>query len=306
MSNRKVDSRRAFTLVELLVVIAIIAMLVSILLPAVNAAREAARRTQCINNLKQLGLAINTYAGAHDNLFPFGVESQGQPALFAYLLPFIEEQALWDSLDVYKRTNQRRSNDTARYTVVPTYLCPSFGPGLYDNNRLPNYQIGAVSTYQGNGGAFNGSALPQTKNSEFGEIPNNGTFGYGFRRSVNDMRDGLSKTIAFGEFVHADYTESSGFAVPPGNVRSWIFGTNQGAASYAFKVIEFTPNTLVDRIGDGVPFNHLPMGSRHVGVTNFVFADGAVTTVADGIDFDVYQAAATVAGGEALGDLSDQ
>ena len=122
--------RMAFTLVELLVVIAIIAMLVTLLLPAVQAARAAARRTQCKNNLKQIGLAIHNYHAAvgaqpkyHDTADPFSWGLPG-PTWTMSILPFLEEQALYDAFDFTVRIRDPR-NAQAVQQIVPSYICPS-------------------------------------------------------------------------------------------------------------------------------------------------------------------------------------
>src|SRR5690606_11590425 len=90
--------KTGFTLVELLVVIAIIGILVALLLPAVQAARAAARRTQCANGLKQMGIALQNYAATYNGTFPYGTYGNGQPGMFANLLPFMEQQAIYDEI----------------------------------------------------------------------------------------------------------------------------------------------------------------------------------------------------------------
>ncbi len=116
------------------------------------------------------------------------------------------------------------------------------------------------------------------------------------------MTDGLSRTLAIGEFVHHDVIEGSNVMIHPGNVRPWILGANTSYGSYAFKVAEFVPNTRIDRVADGVPFNHLPMGSFHSGVTQFVLADGAVLSLSNDFGLKAYRAMATVNGEEVVAD----
>ena len=115
-----------FTLVELLVVIAIIAMLVTLLLPAVQAARAAARRTQCANNLKQQGIAMHSYASAKSDVFPPGSPGNLLHGLFTYMLPYLEEGAIYEQVDL-QSTNQHNPNEAqnpARYQVIEPYVCP--------------------------------------------------------------------------------------------------------------------------------------------------------------------------------------
>ena len=290
---------RAFTLVELLVVIAIIAMLVTILLPAVQSARAAARITQCKNNLKQVGLGLNNYASAHEE-FPIGTDGIGQPGLFGHLLPFIEQQTVYEQMQVPAPWNEMQP---VRWLEIPTYVCPDWGFRTVYRGELiqPTYQSfkeGAISTYQGVAGVVR-------RGQEFdigthGPIPRNGFFTWGKPRKLRHVTDGLSKTYAITEFVQIDFVEGSSHAFPPGNVRPWILGSNPQTAIYSAKVLELPPNLKVDRVADGVPFNHLPMGSFHASGINMVRGDGSVEFINNDVNFDLYQAMATVNGEEAI------
>ncbi|NOY40456.1 MAG: DUF1559 domain-containing protein [Planctomycetes bacterium] len=287
-----------FTLVELLVVIAIIGVLVALLLPAVQAARDAARRVQCSNKLKQLGLALQNYESAH-KLFPPGSIGGGQHGLFSLILPYLEEGAIYGQIDLKGVT----FDDPQRYTVISTYICPSYP---FESATLPGslpfpWLEGAYTTYQGVGGALNGTEQSSLA-SGAGDLPDNGMFRWARPRRPSDITDGLSNTLAIGEFVHRD-CPSNGCEEPPGNVRPWILGGTGEAdshpGSYASKVAEHPPNSNVLR-ADGVGFNHLPMGSYHNGLTQFVLADGSVRPINDDIQFDVYQALATINGEEVV------
>src|SRR5437870_8330196 len=127
--------RMAFTLIEFLVVIAIVAILIGLLVPAVQKVREAAARTQCVNNLKQIGLAIHNYESTYKKLPSPGeglvpstlAKDYDVHSFFTYMLPFIEQQAAFNMMNLNFAYNDNRApgNQTAAKTVVPTYLCPS-------------------------------------------------------------------------------------------------------------------------------------------------------------------------------------
>ena len=133
-------------------------------------------------------------------------------------------------------------------------------------------------------------------------MPQNGIFAWGEFHKFRDVRDGLSNTLAFCEFVQLDRpVNGSTFAVPPGNVRPWILGgtSSDGTyGSYAFKILEHPPNSHLNRTGDGVPFNHLEMGSHHPGGMVVAFGDGSVSFMEENIERNTYKALGTAAGGE--------
>jgi prepilin-type N-terminal cleavage/methylation domain-containing protein len=323
-----------FTLVELLVVIAIIGVLVALLLPAVQAAREAARRSQCTNNLHQMGIAVNNYIAAKGELppgygrpenLPNGVNFVKQ-GLFANILPFLEGGAAYNQVDFeyYKKSGVLPYDDPARDVVVPAYLCPAW-PDVSVITGAPagyEYQNGAIATYTGVAGAsVAGATLIST---QFGPLPDNGVFAMkevpgsgggggpfgggggtkkvGHTRQLKEITDGLSNTVMIGEFVHRDCCFGQFKEDPPGNVRPWYLAGYQDGP-YAMKVLEHAPNVCVVRnpancITTAIHFNHLPMGSFHPGITQFVAVDGSVRTIADDVEMDVYRALATVNGGE--------
>ena len=284
-----------FTLVELLVVIAIIGILVALLLPAVQAARESARRMQCTNHLKQMGLAMHNYATSHGGFFPPGSPGMATHGLFSYMLPYLESQNVFEMMDLDGRTHE----DPARAIVIPEYHCPSYPfPILLNPEDVAAFQWGALTTYQGVGGK-NSRGVDAFRQGRHGPMPYNGMFGWVILRQLRQVEDGLSKTFAMGEFVHRDLR--GGFwAEHPGNVRPWILGANDDNTFgvYAFKVLELAPNTQLDRGADGVPFNFLPMGSFHPELTMFLLADGSVHPVADSISFKTYSGMATINGFE--------
>ncbi len=195
--------RNAFTLVELLVVIAIIGILVSLLLPAVQAAREAARRMQCSNNLKQLGLATHNYLSAHSRL-PLCLNGTSKPlSVHAYLLPFMEQTALYNQVD-FKTSWNSPTNVVAMGTSVPTFNCPS-----EPNSTLP---VGRAATnYRANQGSQLLYGKPPTDSSDtnYGMPAPNGVFISDKSLKAAEITDGLSNTAAFSEHPLADYNNAA-------------------------------------------------------------------------------------------------
>lgn len=302
-------NKHGFTLVELLVVITIIGILIALLLPAVQSAREAARRMQCTNNLKQMGLALHNYASVWNGTFPAGSTGNTvsgvfkcQQGLFTHMLPYLEQQSLYAKIDLTAFTDST-VNDVAKYTVVPCYICPSW-PYLscYKQGNGAGMSVGALTLYQGVAGA---ATLPNTDvvDTDLGDWPKNGMFGPYYWRRLSDVRDGLSNTLAMGEFAHLNKTV---YPTPPGSVRcwiasGWIFDNNKAhIALMASKIVENRINAPVDQTDSSSAFNYLPFSSFHVGGANFVLGDGSVTFLNDNINFLLYQKIASVAGGEVV------
>jgi prepilin-type N-terminal cleavage/methylation domain-containing protein len=288
--------RHGFTLVELLVVIAIIGILIALLLPAVQAAREAARRMQCSNHLKQMGLAMHNYATSYKGYLPPGSPGLWKHGLFTYMLPYLEQKTLHDQLDLKGKT-YKTYNEPRRYDVVSCYLCPSW-PHM-EVDRDGDY-VGALTTYQGVAGAHP-TVKPYESSPYGGNIPLNGMFGWALVRKMADVTDGLSNTLAMGEFVQIDTEPTAGvewWARPPGAVRAWVYGGGENTGLYASKVLVQAINARVNRGTDNVPFNHLPMGSYHPGGAHFLVGDGSVTFISEAISLATYEALGTVAGGE--------
>jgi prepilin-type N-terminal cleavage/methylation domain-containing protein/prepilin-type processing-associated H-X9-DG protein len=234
--------RRGFTLIELLVVIAIIAVLIALLLPAVQAAREAARRAQCINNLKQIGLALHNYHQANDCFPPggFPVISAAtftliQNASFspqARMLQFLEQQALYGAMNFAygcfntNDTYGNAANSTVTEARLNVFLCPSQPPPSWKINRITGQSFSAPGNcYFASYGStleFDGMRNDTTANP----APPNGPFQHrGPAIGIRNVTDGTSNTVAFGEWLMG----SGSTAVK--TVRSDIFWTNDTAAS---------------------------------------------------------------------------
>ncbi|WP_428305138.1 DUF1559 domain-containing protein [Lacipirellula sp.] len=339
---RRSRTLAGFTLVELLVVIAIIGVLVALLLPAVQAAREAARRAQCSNNLKQMGLAAQNYAAAKSTL-PAGYDRTKEEAdksinfskrgLWTSLLQYVEGQTAYNQI-VFDYTAKAGGNpylDPAKDTIIDSFICPSWTDAKNTASAPAGqeYQMGALCTYSGIAGAIRnrGETLFPSEQG-FGDIPDNGAltmqmvkgaassgpFGggsaknllIGRARTLKEITDGQSNSLLAGEFVHRECCFTNLIEEAPGNVRPWyLAGYKDGP--YSMRVAETSPNACVVRDSNNcagasgsTKFNHLPMGSFHPGITQFVFIDGSVHNVTDSIELEVYKDLATVNGDETV------
>ena len=309
--------RSGFTLIELLVVIAIIGVLVGLLLPAVQQAREAARRSACSNNMKQQGLAVHNYADVNPEKFPVGWVGEyemgewhgdeGEGHGFASrMLPFIEQNNVYKTIDFGAQVSAA-SNATARTTVISTFLCPSdsygagdvFSPGEEgagsNDEETPDATPGSTqysrSNYpgcfgsehmaghdHGGGGGGDPGLEPGEGNGIFLAGGSNGENAVSFR----DVRDGLSKTIMIGE-------RDSRFG---GSL--WI-GRGDGLEAMMSRVVGVGEHVF----NSGDP-HFEDFFSSHPGGVSFVFADGHVAFLSNGMSEALFQSLATRAGGEVV------
>ena len=196
-------TRAGFTLIELLVVIAIIGVLIALLLPAVQAAREAARRAQCVNNLKQIGLALHNY---HDTNKVFPLARAGNFSAHARMLPYLEQRPLFDSLNFSGTWNVGASgfdpNLTVRGTTVAAFLCPSdaqgaLPPGYAGNNYRSSEGSNIVHGYGASDPGKVNTTLP----------PPNGLFFSSEVHGMEEALDGTSNTALFSEHVRGDFNQ---------------------------------------------------------------------------------------------------
>ncbi len=289
---------------ELLVVIAIIGILIALLLPAVQAAREAARRLQCANNLKQLGLALHNYHAAHRTLPPGGVTSNGL-SYIVMLLPYLEQKALYDQFDfnageywITPSGGSGTSNGKIEHSLnrLDAILCPSCNE---DRSKLSNYKerippnesgVDPHTThYYGISGplGMNPTSGGQYKTEEpatHGVQATEGVLYKDSRVRFEDIKDGTSNTFLLGEISWNGYE----------TYRTWIRGsTLGGAAMGSCKSVQYPINA-----GLTYSFNSGSFGSQHPGGAQFALCDGSVTFISESIDHAAFLSTASRNGGE--------
>lgn len=302
MRNRFfIDRRNGFTLIELLVVIAIIAVLIALLLPAVQQAREAARRASCVNNLKQIGLALQNY---HDskNVFPPGYVSNYDTSgtdtgpgwgWGAMILSELDQGTIRTTIS-FENPIENPLNATPRAAVVPTWLCPSDNVQstwtAVTRDSLGNPLTTICSVASSNYIGVFGVAEPG--------VDGDGVFFRNSRIGIRDITDGSSQTILVGE-------RSQKWCVA-----SWV-GAVTGAqlfpptGSPAVPLVENASSMILGHTFEGPP-NAVGLecncfSSLHTGGANFVFADGHVQFLATSMDKGTFKALSTRAGSETVG-----
>jgi len=290
-----------FTLVELLVVIAIIGVLVALLLPAVQAAREAARRSSCGNNLKQISLGMHNYHDIHLALPPAGFSSGtgitgNSLGWTVHLLPQIEEENL------YTQFNQAVDydsavNEAAALTVPDAYLCPS-GTGTTSGSSADESggQRCPTTHYYGNLGPkgtnpFTGNAYTTSTTGNFNSVnSNHGMFRDRVCYKFRDNTDGTANTLLICELSWDEATP---------NYRIWSRGTDNGSGSS--KNVAFSMNSQIYN-NPAVIFNDISFGSNHPGGAQFAFVDASTHFLSETIDMGTYLSLSSRNGGEVLGE----
>ena len=276
-----------FTLIELLVVIAIIAILIALLVPAVQKVREAAARLQCSNNLKQIGIAMHSYYGRTKTFPPGYSDANPDPnsdASFdigpgwgwaAYLLNDLEQGTVYSRIDF----NQNVGVSPICQTFMPVFYCPS-------DQQLPTFTVYNTSAVvaQGNYIAVNG-----VKETSFYPGNNNGSFLRNRKFTMANITDGLSNTLFIGERNSGHSKTTWAGAVPRGLVTADQSSDPIGNAEYA-QALVLGHGNATHLPNDPLLWDADVFYSKHVAGVNFLFGDGSVRTISSSISGTVYEA----------------
>jgi prepilin-type N-terminal cleavage/methylation domain-containing protein/prepilin-type processing-associated H-X9-DG protein len=291
--------RSAFTLIELLVVIAIMAILIGLLLPAVQKVRTAAARLECANNLKQIGLACHSYHDANGGLPPGYLATAAYPATTpgwgwaAFLLPYLEQNNLFRQINFTLPLEQQ----AAIQTMIPVFLCPSDtpppGPFTLTDGTATLVCQAAPSSY---------AATVGSDASEVDDVTGNGVFYRNSKTRFTDISDGLSNTVFVGDRAWGDTNgiwagAPNGALTRAGTGNPWVSAT--APAQCLILAHNNWINIKTDADGGLDDFS-----SRHTGGVNLLFGDGSVrflhSITAEGPEHYAFWAMGTRAGGEVI------
>jgi prepilin-type N-terminal cleavage/methylation domain-containing protein/prepilin-type processing-associated H-X9-DG protein len=280
--------RSAFTLIELLVVIAIIAILIGLLLPAVQKVREAAARMKCQNNLKQIGLGLHNYHDANGK-FPVGWDDG--PAVWAWsvwILPYIEQANLYNQINpsVNSFTSVMTSNPAVLQTKISVYICPS------DNNPAGNLNDNRKFTNTGAATSANPISLGISNYTASNGNNHDGVFAAGKQYTILQVTDGTSNTFMVGERATKVGTAGGQFA----GVWAGVNGAEPSENAKYYAVSSFTCFRMQDGFNTTSLTQFYPQraySSLHTGGANFVLCDGSVRFISQNISYNYPDNSAT-------------
>jgi prepilin-type N-terminal cleavage/methylation domain-containing protein/prepilin-type processing-associated H-X9-DG protein len=316
MSFRRPSRPAGFTLIELLVVVAIIAILIGLLLPAVQKVRESAARTKCQNNLKQIGLALHNYHDARGAL-PRAGDRQTELSWHVYILPYLEQENLFTAFSQapgdYRMPNKHLPHG---FTRVAGYLCPSSPrerPGTAAPHHLntgeyrpagaggePPFTAHYYAVHGPKGGTNPATGMPYRVDATgshggfalTGFFPRDTTVTTDGGRKLTDATDGTSSSILIGEMSWEDARTGTRY-------RSWVRGCDSSSASdLPFVCVGAKNVAAAINTHSTALINDMAMGSQHPGGANFCFGDGTVRFLRESIPLDTYRALASINGGE--------
>jgi prepilin-type N-terminal cleavage/methylation domain-containing protein len=318
-----------FTLIELLVVIAIIAVLIALLLPAVQQAREAARRSQCKNNLKQMGLALHNYHDTFQVLPPGATHclASGNSGhnFYADILPYIDQANVYNNLNWgvpgYTCSAPPAAHMVAINTIITPYICPSSTTrAIWSYSACPAAFVGAVAQYVGISGSTNAASLNGRTYAATG-----GTFHKNSKRSVRDFTDGTSNVMVVGEYSGlakgaGNGKQSEACAANRVNTTIWYgfydnappagTASNSGYAWNSYKTVAYAPNLYWNNLDSCSPtssvnavYNQQSLKSEHVGGVHILLGDGAVRFLSENISLTTLFNLADIADGNVVGEF---
>lgn len=287
---------RGFTLVELLVVLAVISIMMALLLPAVQAAREAARMTQCKNNLHQMGVALHHYHDTYKS-FPAGMIWPNQTFWTGLLLPQIEQAAMYDSFDFGVRWNADGStNEQACGTYLSVFRCPSTtAPEHRDTNGIPD-RVPCNYLACTSGKILFESGPPPL----IGRSDADGLFYVNSNIRMGEITDGTSNTVAIGEAIFIYISQGIDHYGLNQFIDHWYIGTVEGNTNEISESMGSTAapiNAYRDR-SLFVDTREMAYSSEHPGGAQVVFADGHVSFISETIDRDVWSGLGSRSGDE--------